>query len=415
MTGWRLAAAGVVLAAACSSSSSVSGPGGGRGGSGGGATAGRGGVGGESGGGSGGGTGGGGTGGGAAGTGGAAGSTSGGGSGGASALPINIAFITSTRVTADFGGVAGGDTICQTHAQNAGLPGTYRAWLASSAGSAPSRLGTARGWRRVDGLPIADTVASLVGDPRLFYLFVNERGLRPNINDIWTGTRPDGSASPDTCSDWTSQTGWGSTGNGYLASAGWTAERRVECALAESLYCFGVDHSNPVVAPARPNPSRIVFTSKPFSLTSAGIAAADAFCTAEAAGAGLPGMYRALLSPNSGEANARFEPTAGGPWVRVDGVVPSTTPLASTTQSLRAALNVTSDGSYLTAGSVWTGSLTPVDSGSATLNCNGFGSTSAAGSSVYGTAHHGAEWWSPTPSATLPCNAMGVRLYCLQL
>ncbi len=362
----------------------------------------------------GGGAGGGAAGGGGAGSGGASGAS---GTGGFAALPTNIAFVTSTRVTGDLGGVAGADTICQMHAQNAGLAGTYRAWLASSAGSAPSRLGAARGWRRADGLPIADTAASLLGDPRLFYLLVvNERGARTYSTYVWTGTRADGGASAETCGDWTSgaEFQWGATGNGNLASIAWTAGGRNECATTQPLYCFGIDHANPIAAPARPNPSRVVFTSRPFTLTSAGIPAADAFCTAEAAAANLPGTYGALLSPIDGAANDRFEPTAGGPWARVDGVVPSATILASTTGSLRAALNVTSDGTYLTGGSVWTGSLTPVDSGGNSSNCNAFTSTSSTGSSVYGTVHDSSEWWSPSPADSVACNATTLRLYCLQ-
>ncbi len=339
-----------------------------------------------------------------------------GGGGGATGLPTNIAFVTSTQVTPDLGGVGRADTICQMHAQAAGLPGTYRAWLASSAGSAPSRLGAARGWRRVDGLPIADTVASLLGDPRLFYSFVTERGERASFNHTWTGTRPDGSASTETCGDWTIRGAgqWGSTGNANLASIGWTADARAECGMAEALYCFGIDHANPVPAPSRPTPSRIVFTSRPFTLGSGGVAAADEFCAAEAAAAGLPGAYRAFLSPSIEYANARFEPTAGGPWARVDGVVPSATPLASTTTSLRAALNVTSDGLYLTGGFVWTGTLTPVDMGAASLNCNNFTSTNSAFEAVYGTLHDSTSWWSTIGPNGLPCNSTGARLYCLQ-
>jgi hypothetical protein len=337
----------------------------------------------------------------------------GGGAGGG--LPTNFAFVTSTRVTADFGGVEGGDAICQTHARNAGLAGTYRAWLASSAGSAPSRLGNARGWRRVDGLPIADTVASLLGEPRFLYLLiVNERGQRTVATRVWTGTSADGSPSPNTCGDWTTQTGFGTVGNGRLASIGWTADHEVECALDEPLYCFGIDHANPVTPPARPNPSRFVFTSRPFALTSAGVAAADAACAAEAAGAGLPGTYRALLSTPTVEANARFSSFDGGPWARVDGVVPSATPLATTTQSLSAALNVASDGGYLSSGFVWTGALNPVEIGLGSSNCDGFTATSGTAESLYGAAYDSIEWWSPTPAGGVPCNATNVRLYCLQ-
>jgi hypothetical protein len=59
----------------------------------------------------------------------------------------NFVFVTSRAYTGNLGGLAGADAICQTHAAEAGLPGTYVAWLATSTVTAPSRLAPARGFR----------------------------------------------------------------------------------------------------------------------------------------------------------------------------------------------------------------------------------------------------------------------------
>ncbi|MFM7297985.1 MAG: MopE-related protein, partial [Planctomycetota bacterium] len=50
------------------------------------------------------------------------------------------AFVTSTMHTGNLGGLAGADSICQTRATAAGLPGTYRAWIGTSAGSPATRF-----------------------------------------------------------------------------------------------------------------------------------------------------------------------------------------------------------------------------------------------------------------------------------
>jgi len=72
----------------------------------------------------------------------------------------NIVFVTSTLSTpGNIGSLAAADAICTARAQAAALPGAYVAWLSSTVTSAKARLGSARGWVRVDGMPVADTVA----------------------------------------------------------------------------------------------------------------------------------------------------------------------------------------------------------------------------------------------------------------
>src|SRR5437868_4155746 len=172
-----------------------SGPGTGGTGGGGGATGG--GSGGSTGGSSGGGTS---AGGGTGGSGGSAGGATGGGSsagggtaGGGTLLHTapNIVFVTSTRYTANLGGLAGADAICQAHATDAGLPGTYRAWISTAAEAPATRFGGARGWARVDGKPFIDTLADLFSRQQIFFPpLLNENGV--NVASRYPGTATNG-------------------------------------------------------------------------------------------------------------------------------------------------------------------------------------------------------------------------------
>src|SRR5215467_4433915 len=79
------------------------------------------------------------------------------------AITTNIAFITHNNViAANLGSVAAADARCMDDANAARIPGTYIAWISTSTSNARDRLGNARGWRRPDGAPFADTVTALV-------------------------------------------------------------------------------------------------------------------------------------------------------------------------------------------------------------------------------------------------------------
>jgi hypothetical protein len=69
--------------------------------------------------------------------------------------PPNIMFTTSTlQSAASLQGLAGADALCMKLAANANpkLSGKYVAWLSTRDVSASSRLGSASGWVRTDGL-----------------------------------------------------------------------------------------------------------------------------------------------------------------------------------------------------------------------------------------------------------------------
>jgi hypothetical protein len=175
---------------------------------------------------------------------------------------------------ADLGGLSGADQHCQALAAAAGSGHrTWRAYLSNSTspGSptvhARERIG--RGpWQNAKGVVIARNLAELHGANNLNKQtalnekgeMVNGRGDMPNMHDILTGSRPDGTAIPGdpaktTCGNWTSS-GAGSAMVGHHdrlglrddeASRSWNASHYSRgCSLdhlkasggAGLIYCF---------------------------------------------------------------------------------------------------------------------------------------------------------------------------------
>lgn len=157
-------------------------------------------------------------------------------------------FVTSTSHTGNLGGLAGADTICQTLANTAGLPGTYRAWLSDSSASPNTRFIRATvPYRLTDGTVIADSYSDLAGNslgPR--YVINNletgaEVGSGPNT--VWNYTDYQGNAGgPGTnnhCGDWSSAASdaWGTVGM-LTTSSAWTDYSVQSCVAQARLYCF---------------------------------------------------------------------------------------------------------------------------------------------------------------------------------
>lgn len=119
----------------------------------------------------------------------------------------------------DLGGLSGADRICQMLAQAAGAGArTWRAYLSTQgpgAVNARDRIGHGP-WVNAKGVVIAKDLAELHGKNNIDKQtaltekgeMVNGRDDRPNMHDILTGTRPDGTAFPAgedrTCGNWTS-------------------------------------------------------------------------------------------------------------------------------------------------------------------------------------------------------------------
>ena len=217
---------------------------------------------------------------------------------------------------------------------------------------------------RLDGLPFADTVDSLTAGVVLYPVAFDETGAAPSLV-ILTGTAPDGTAG-DNCADFTDPAANVSVGNAAAGTNLWTFEGIFATCkdLSLSVYCFGTDASRPLPAPQPPIPARKAFLSRAAVTGDSGVAGFDAVCSSEAAAAGLPGTYLALVATLEASAASRFDLT-GPPWARVDGVVVTAKAADLATPSLIAPIDVTADGAYSTAGQAWTGAFAPGQPGQA--------------------------------------------------
>jgi hypothetical protein len=152
-------------------------------------------------------------------------------------------FLTSTPHTANMGGVAGADQMCQNLASTAGLPGNYKAWLSSSS-SSPATTFTrpSSPYILVNGTIIANGWSDLTDGSLRAPINWDERGNEVGYefgHRIWTSTRTDGTANlENTCGDWTSDAGNGDVGL-LVTFRAWTDDDRItQCSARIEHYCF---------------------------------------------------------------------------------------------------------------------------------------------------------------------------------
>jgi hypothetical protein len=167
-------------------------------------------------------------------------------------LKPNIMFVTSKTYTGDLGGLDGADAKCNEAAAAANLSGKYVAYLSSIEGqtlvNAPSRVGNATGWVRVDGAAVMNNVeqmhSSVFNAPSRM-----ENGVdvsQTQVNTAWTGTSRQGTWH-SSCQPAGAFAPWrGTAGRAMYGLATDTgilvgAADDVDCALQRRLYCLGVD------------------------------------------------------------------------------------------------------------------------------------------------------------------------------
>jgi hypothetical protein len=159
-------------------------------------------------------------------------------------LAFRRVFITSqTTVIYNFFSLGNADTICNVAAKNAGLGGSWIAWISSSTASASSRMdhGTIP-YRLLDGTEIAVNWSQLTSGTLEHPINVNEHATQTAAQVI-TGTLPDGSANANnTCNDWSGNAPLSTTQMGDSTSTTqWTAMSGTpqSCqAGSGSFYCF---------------------------------------------------------------------------------------------------------------------------------------------------------------------------------
>lgn len=330
---------------------------------------------------------------------------------GATFAPVNYIFISAAAFDPSTG-VIGGDTLCQTEATNRGFPDAnhYVAWLSVSGTPARDRIQAARGWVRLDGLPVLDSpndTTHILYPPRLGALAQDLTAVR-----VVTGTDGDGSSVAN-CLGFTSNTAMQSAAVGRPGSGagGWTNALSATCNSTDlHVYCLGTQAVSQIAPPAVAG--RLAFASDGVFDPSKGRDSADALCQREATAHGASGHYLALVSSLADAASQRFD-TAGLPWLRHDGVQLTTrsSDLFAGT-GLNAALDVTGSLTYLDHNDrIWTGSDQPNTAGMfPPTTCNDWSDASETG--AVGTPDDTAGF-GYYHTESLPCD-IPHRVYCLQ-
>lgn len=158
-------------------------------------------------------------------------------------------FVTSSLYPGNLGGLDGADSICQTHARQAGFSGVFLAWLSTDDSSPSARfIKSSVPYQMVDGTTIAMDWADLVDGSLESAVYLTEtsetapQGVHPCMPTdsivVWTGTASDGTSSGTTCSNWEGS-GDASWGRSSDMGESWTAYCSGPCAAASTpLLCF---------------------------------------------------------------------------------------------------------------------------------------------------------------------------------
>jgi len=326
-------------------------------------------------------------------------------------IDFNLVFVTSTAVAADLLSTFPYDVACNDVASAAGLNDTdlngasFVAWLSDTSVTAATRLGGARGFVRLDGKPVADTVAALLAGGIMNPILIDETGSVVT-GAAWTGTAPGGaSVSGATCSDWASNAGPGRVGIVTHGPDTWTSFSDGNCALTNRLYCFMKTES--AALPTTPVAGKLAFlTNAPFV---PGSGDPDARCEADKpAGAG---PVVALLARTTGAAATHL--SANAVYVRPDGQIIGTgqqlIDAAPGTAVLESGIWQAGDGNYFGA-VVWTGAtnLTAVPLASDT--CDDWSVTTGSGR-VGAASQTRSGYWS---NGLQTCDSGFLRLYCVE-
>ena len=379
-----------------------------------------------------------------------------------------IQFVTSAFGTGNLAtwanatgtGLVAADSVCNFYALQAGLPGTYVAWMSDATDDAYCRVhqlggkkagncgglatlpATAGPWVRSDTArtPAAPMIDSWLAPTRqtLYPVTFSQTGsdLTTAPQTIWTGTDDTGVYTGNACSNWTSADGTGTFRGsmGDLSGGGtaWTDQGAdLTCNSSGRLRCVEVAvGSGPALPPRHPIGKKAFVTSvsgtgmlsswaDAQSLT--GISAADAICQARARYAGFANStaYKAWAVPSFTSITSRI--FYDGARYRPDGVLISTSRSDMTDGRFASPLYQTELGTYASGnadiGSVWTG-MYYYGSYYSSFQCNSWTATTSYSGVVgrfdlmdYRAIAIGTSSSSPSPQA---CTATDYRLYCVE-
>ena len=336
------------------------------------------------------------------------------------AMTRNLIFVTSGKFPQTLGSVAAYDAKCNDVATAAGINGvagnSYIAFISDATSSAPARLGTARGWVRMDGKPFADTQAALFTQNQVFNsIRFDENGVQPAAPVLSnTGAFYDyaatkkvmyGSVAGFTCGNWTGG------GSGDMAGAGnseggavdWAIEQWILCDET-SLTCMGRAQAAPVGPEVRTG-KLIWVSAAPFIV--GGGQTPDALCMAERP-AGVAQTV-ALIATTRSTAASLVDRNAT--YVRPDGTIVATgAELATDEQPLQSGAWQTAAGAYVESSLVWSGSPAPSMPGNVVQTCGNWTDAKQNGGLV-GSSSSGKDWFG---RGGVDCGIKVGRVMCLE-
>lgn len=160
-------------------------------------------------------------------------------------IAVKYVFVTSTTYNGNIGGAAGADSACMTRASAAGLGGTYKAWLATSATQDPESTFTRATVPYVlfNGTTIASNWADLTDGTISNSINMNEFGASvAGTEMVRTNTNDDGTMflTSMTCSAGTSSGSSAQSLHSLVGDTGpdWSAGYLNYCDGSLRLYCF---------------------------------------------------------------------------------------------------------------------------------------------------------------------------------
>jgi hypothetical protein len=161
---------------------------------------------------------------------------------------VKLVFVTSEAFTgAELGGLDGADEKCQALAADAGLAGSFQAWLSDGTGSPSERMNRSGRWELLDGRLVATDWEALVSGTLENAIDVTEgpepKGIEQVCSggEVWTNTNVDGTPRGDLhCNDWSTDQGVSFVGYSWASGPAWTDSPciNVHCVSELRLYCF---------------------------------------------------------------------------------------------------------------------------------------------------------------------------------
>jgi hypothetical protein len=156
------------------------------------------------------------------------------------------AFTTSTTINGNLGGLAGGDAFCQARADAAGLPGTYRAWLADNTGTPLTRFTFATvpyylPDASVGVIKLADDGTDLLDGTIDAPFDRTELGVMVPGNIPWSNAMANGMiVNANHCTNWTTAASnvSGQSGNSAGTDGTWAQSSVTACNILHRLFCF---------------------------------------------------------------------------------------------------------------------------------------------------------------------------------